>query len=108
ERDGHAVATFVLLAAAERLDRGVVREVRADGLAQRAGAVAGHDDRDVSAREQALVEEAIDSRDGLVGALAANVDRRVDRARRRGATRGKPIDEEYRWPLWLATPGQWH
>ncbi len=69
------------LAGAKGLDAAVAREVRADRRAQRAGAVAVDDERGVTARQQALVEEAIDGGDRLVDALAAHVDRRVDRAR---------------------------
>ncbi len=101
ECDRDTVAALVRLARAKPIDRLMRREVRADRGAQRAGAVAVNDERGVATREQALVEKAIDRGDGFVCTLAANVDRRVDRARGRATTRGHAVDEDHARPVGL-------
>src|SRR4051794_11572220 len=59
------------------------------------------DERGVATCHQRLVEESIDVRHGLVGALTAHVDRRIDRTRRRATTSGHAVDEHDRRSLRL-------
>src|SRR5678815_5260767 len=66
KRDGYTVATLALLAGAQLLDRLVGLEVAADRRAQRAGAVAVHDEDRVAPGHQALVDEPVDLGDRIV------------------------------------------
>src|SRR5262245_13998871 len=96
ERDGDAVAALALLARAKLLDRAVALEVGADRGAERARAVAvDHEDR-VARGEQALVEEAVDLDDRLVDPVAADVERRVERAGCGAAAGRDAVDERDR------------
>src|SRR6185436_18437654 len=93
KRDGYTVATLALLAGAQLLDRLVGLEVAADRRAQRAGAVAVHDEDRVAPGHQALVDEPVDLGDRIVDAVAAHVERGVERARVGAAARRHPLDE---------------
>src|SRR5437762_2240868 len=66
DRDGRTISSFIVAARPPRLDRGMLAQVLAHRLAQRAGAEAVNDAHRLLALEQRAIEELVGGFQGVV------------------------------------------